>query len=234
MQLDQVFLLHSAPYKEHAALVRGFSEAHGVVTAVLQGVYSKTAKAGRLRAALQVGNLLEWQWRSHLSGLNYLNQCEVLESHTINEIKPLLCLSYINELLLYLLPESQASPPLFNAYQTVLDAIQSIDDVEILLREYERLLFSEMGWTINFSWDEGSQQSVMSQQQYIVHPDYGVQLYQVGMQGVTASGEALEKLSRREYHHADTKRLAKHIHRMMIDHHLSGRKIKSRHLYRQL
>lgn len=234
MQLDQVFLLHSAPYKEHAALVRGFSQTHGLVSAVLQGVYSKTAKAGRLRAALQVGNLLEWQWRSHSSGLNYLNQCEVLKSHSMSEIKPLLCLSYINELLLYLLPEGQVSQPLFHAYQALLTAMQELDDVEILLREYERLLFSEMGWSIDFLWDESSQATIASQQHYCVHPEAGVQLYQPNMPGVVASGEALEKLARREYHDTDTKRLAKQIHRMMVDHHLHGKQLKSRRLYQQL
>lgn len=233
-RVDQVFLLHSMPYQEHSAIVRGFSQKYGLVSAILRGVYSKSAKAGRLRAALQVGNLLEWQWRSSNSNLVYLNQCEVLKSNSIAEIKTLLCLSYINELLLYLLPEGQVSEPLFNAYQALLNAMQQIDDVEILLREYERLLFSEMGWTIDFSWDNGSQETVKAEQKYCLSPEQGVLLHQAGMQGLVISGADLEKLAQRNYQCPETKRLAKKVHRLLIDHHLAGRKLKSRSLYQQL
>lgn len=232
--VDQVFLLHSTPYQEHAAIVRGFSQQYGVVSAVLRGVYSQSAQAGRLRAALQVGNLLEWQWRSGNASLAYLNQCEVIKSNQIAEIKTLLCLSYINELLLYLLPEGQASEPLFNAYQALLSAMQQIDEVEILLREYERLLFSEMGWAIDFCWDNASQQKVKAELTYCVNPAQGVLLHQVGMQGLMTSGAALEKLAQRQYQCPETKRLAKRVHRLLIDHHLAGRKLKSRRLYQQL
>lgn len=231
---DQVLLLHSSPYQEQAAIVRGFSRQYGIVSAVLRGVYSKTSKAGRLRTALQIGNLLEWQWRNSRASLAYLNQCDVIQTNGINDIKRLLCLSYINELLLYLLPEGQASEALFNAYLALLGALQELDDVEVLLREYERLLFSEMGWTIDFSWDNSRQEKVAAEQQYCLDPEQGVLLHQTGMQGLVVSGAALEKLAQRQYQCPETKRLAKTVHRMLINHHLAGRKLNSRRLYQQL
>lgn len=236
-QLDQVFLLHSLPYKESGVIVKGLSLQHGIVSALMHGVNAQTQKAASLRAALQIGNLLEWQWRAGRSSLAYLNQCELIAASQIVEIKPLLCLSYINELLLHFLPEGQISEALFYAYQALVGAVTQVEDeIEILLREFERLLFSELGWLIDFGWDESQQQEVQAGLQYIINPEQGVLKRQGDhpVRGVQVSGQALKSLAERNYSCLETKRLAKQVHRMIIDYHLAGRPLKSRKLYQQL
>lgn len=236
-QLDQVFLLHSMPYKESAVIVKGLSLRHGIVSALMRGVNAQTHKAASLRAALQLGNLLEWQWRAGRSNLAYLNQCELITASQIVEIKPLLCISYINELLLHFLPEGQVSEALFYAYQALVGAVMQVEDeIEILLREFERLLFSELGWLIDFNWDESQQQEVQLGQQYIIHPELGVLKHQDDqpMRGVQVTGQALKRLAKRDFQCLETKRLTKQVHRMIIDYHLAGKPLKSRSLYRQL
>jgi DNA repair protein RecO (recombination protein O) len=232
--VEQVFLLHSTNYRENSALVRGLSARFGVVSGILRGVYQPSIKGQQLRAALQLGSHLEWQWRENQHSLKNITTCDLLKVTAINQPKQLVCLSYINELLLYFLPEGQSSAPLYHAYQAILHALPIVDDVELLLREFERLLFTELGFAIDFAWDSHLQQTVEQTQRYCLHPEWGIRQAEAGLQGILLTGAELLQLQERQYQSPTIKRLAKQINRLIIDYHLAGRKIKARDLYRQL
>lgn len=231
--LDQAFVLHSMPYRESSAVVRLLTSEHGVVSGVARGVYQSNRKGQQLRAALQLGSHLEWQWHGDGS-LKNIQHCELLQHPGIHHPRQLICLSYINELLLHFLPAEQPAPALYQAYTVLLEHIRQQDDLEMVLREYEQLLFEEMGCVIDFLWDQQNDQPVCQGRLYRLHPEQGITEDDGSGQGLLLNSEQLHQLAERDFTCTETRRLSKRVNRLMIDHYLEGKPLKARALYRQL
>lgn len=231
--LDQAYVLHTMPYRESSLIARLLSAQYGIVSVVVRGVYQQNRKAQQLRASLQLGSLLEWQWQGEGSLKNVV-QCDLVAHAAIKDSRQLVCLSYINELLLHFLPAEQSCVTIYAAYCQLLVAIANHDDVEATLRQYEHLLFEEMGCAIDLIWDPVTDQPVEMRKQYCVSPEQGLLPYDGSQQGLILTGRELLLLSEMDFTSLETRRLAKRLHRLIIDHHLAGRTLRARALYRQL
>lgn len=231
--LDQAFVLHTMPYRESSAIVRLLSAQHGLISGVVRGVYQQNRKAQQLRAALQLGSHLEWQWKGDGS-LKNITQCDLITHASIKDSRQLVCLSYINELLLHFLPAEQKAETLYCAYPQLLASIAFDEDAELCLRRFEQLLFEEMGCAIDMLWDHANDQAIDARKQYCVSPEHGVIANDGYSQGLVLKGSQLQLLANNDFTCLETRRLAKRVHRLIIDHHLAGRTLRARALYKQL
>lgn len=227
------YILHSMAYQESNAIVRMLSEEHGLVSGVLRGVYQQQNKAQQRRAALQLGSLVECQWYGS-SGLKQIRAIELISHSQISQPKQLVCLSYVNELLLHFLPAEQAANAIFHAYARLLNALQNAMEIESLLRSFEQSLFEEMGCAVDFLWDSRSDTAIQAGKVYCLDPEQGVVESDDTSYGMRLNASELELLAAQDYHCPHTRRLAKQVHRMLIDYHLAGKPLKARELYRQL
>ncbi|GEM_PF-3949606 len=231
--IDSAYILHTMAYQETNAIVRMLSEEHGMVSGVLRDVYQQQHKAQQRRAALQLASLVECQWQGE-SGLKQIRSIELINHSQIKQAKQLVCLSYVNELLLHFLPAEQSATAIYHAYAWLIDALQAEAEIEVVLRRFEQILFEEMGCTVDYLWDNSSNESIQANKTYCLNPEQGVIMNDGVAQGLLLRTDELQLLAVHDYSCIETRRLAKHVHRTLIDYHLAGKPLKARSLYRQL
>jgi|SRR5690554_16403 len=231
--IDNAYILHTMAYQEANAIVRMLSAEHGLVSGVLRDVYQQQHKAQQRRAALQLGGLVECHWQGE-SGLKQIRSIELIKHSAIKQPKPLVCLSYINELLLHFLPAEQAANATYQAYAGLLEALQHDADMESVLRQFEQGLFEEMGCAVDFLWDNSRNLAIQAGKTYCLNPEQGVIEDDGSVKGLLLNAQELQLLAAQDYACLQTRRLAKRVHRLLIDYHLAGKPLKARSLYRQL
>lgn len=230
--IDQAFVLRSRPYRETSAIVQYFTAHHGRVDAVARGVYRKNRQGQQMRSTLQTGNRVELQWAGNGS-LKTALQCELVQQAGCASARHLVCLSYINELLLQFLPAEQPAGRLFDAYSYLVQAMAIDSSPERILRLYEFELFEEMGCAIDFLWDCENSQPVEEGFHYTVEPGSGV-IVNHDMRKPLLGATELYKLAQRQLDSRQMLQLAKQVNRLLIDFYLAGKPLKARELYRQL
>lgn len=82
---------------------------------------------------------------------------------------------YLNEITLKLLPVEDSMPVVYEQYSRTIRQLQqplSLDQLKLVLRLYEQVLFSELGFAIDFEQD--SEQAIIDEKQwYYFAPDRG-------------------------------------------------------------
>lgn len=235
-RLTQAYVLHSMPYQENSAIVRLFSLEQGVLSGVVQGAYALKPQAQKLRGALLLASKVECQYQG-AGQLKRFSQLELLTQNPITQAKALICLSYINELLLYFLPPEQACSALYHAYSELLIALPTLstrDEMEIWLRAYEQQMFIEMGCSIDYLWDNTNNAPVQLKRSYCIHPEMGVVLNDGQIHGMVLTYKELALLHAADWQCSVTRHLSKRVHRLIIDYYLAGKKLKAREQFRQL
>lgn len=234
---DHAYVIYTKPYRETSAIVKLFTAQSGILSGVVKGVQGKSRQSASLRSALQIGNWVEFQWLGK-SSLKNIFQIELIENPPVLSTKKFMCLSYINELLLYVLPEEQASVNLYQHYKELLQSISLEETIERLLRVFELTLLDEMGYATDFAWDVNNEEPVNSKNTYVIIPGTGV-IPAVDTPAISAgrlhvSGEALLLIAARDLSCDTTLLIAKKVNRLLLDYHLDGRVLKTRKLYQQL
>ncbi len=228
---DKAYVIYTKPYRETSAIIKVFSSQSGILSGVVKGVHSKSRQSASLRSALQVGNLIECQWQSK-SSLKNIFQIELVEHTSVVSPQKFLCLAYVNELLLYVLPEEQISENLFHHYGDLLKKINLEIPVELLLRLFELTLLEEMGFAFDFAWDVVSDEPVHKDKFYVIVPGTGIRLA-VESDYLKVSGKDLLLLAEKDFSQVSTLVTAKKVNRLLLDYHLEGRVLKTRKLYQE-
>lgn len=229
---DKAYVIYTKPYRETSAIVRVFSEQSGLLSGVVKGVHGKGRQAASLRSSLQIGNFIELQWQGK-SSLKNIFQIELIETVSVVTAKKFMCLSYINELMLLLLPEEQVFENVFFHYSDVLKKIPLDVPIELLLRQFELILLEEMGYALDFSWDINSDEPVVSDVIYSVIPGEGVKRAD-DAGSIKFSGKDLLLIASKDFSKVSTLVAAKKTNRLLLDYHLEGRVLKTRKLYHEL
>lgn len=219
--------MHRRPYRETSFLVDVFSREMGRLSMVAKGVRnSKNANRSLLQpfVPLQVS----------LVGRHELKNLKQLES-TGRAIQlqgsALFCAMYLNELLQRLLPLELAVEPLFDAYVQSLQGLLAGEAFEPLLREYELLLLSELGYELDFGYDAQTQNPLRADAYYSLDVEQGFVLSAV--QRATARdfrGDWLNQIASGQWT-AEALRSAKFINRIMLKPLLGNKPLKSRELF---
>jgi DNA repair protein RecO (recombination protein O) len=123
---------------------------------------------------------------------------------------------------------------LYLAYQDTLAALQGESGIQLLLRQFELCLLSELGYGINLDSDCHSHESIEVDRSYRFTPDIGFQV--LADQGEHSSSKVYlgaHIVSLREHDLTDTEvaKSAKRLLRTALAAHLGGKPLHSRSLF---
>lgn len=226
---EPVYLLHSRHYRETSLLIDVFSFNYGVVRLVVRGALRPSnPQKGMLQLFQPL--LISWQGRSDLKNLTDI---EFTLRLPILRGDYLYSGLYLNELIVRLVHSNDPSPQLFSAYVDVMGSLVEGKPLEAILRAFEFRMLTDLGAFPNFTEDAASGQSISPQAYYYWQPEEGfIQTFKQSPYTQTniIRGEHLVALSVLDFSRKETLFVAKRLSRLMIDHLLDGRSLKSREL----
>ncbi len=134
------------PHGEHGAIVRGLTPEHGLLAGYVQGAKSRT-----LRPVLIPGNSISGVWHSRVSGQLPSLTAEPLYScaHLLSEPLASAGIEWATALTAAALPEAYPYPPLHEALEGLLAAIEYAPAARGwagAMARYEELLLSQLGY----------------------------------------------------------------------------------------
>ena len=134
---------------EHGAIVRLMTPEHG-----LQAAYVRGARGRRMRPVLMGGNVVQAQLSARTD--EQLPQATVELVHSrgplLSEPLPAAAIEWVTVLTASALPEGQSYPPLYQALEGLLDAIEAAPSASgwgAALVRYELLLLAELGFGLD-------------------------------------------------------------------------------------
>lgn len=220
--LCAAYLIHSRPFSESSLIVELFTESHGRIAAVANGV--KRPKNVN-KSLLQPFRPLLVSWR----GQGDLKTLVRIDSPTLALplAKAFLYSGlYLNELVLRLLGKELSQPAIYSAYHATLMALSKNDDIEISLRQFEFTLLAELGQGISFDVDVDNQK---------IEPHWRYDL--LNEQGFISRvdgkfiGESLINIAKTNYCDNITRNHAKQITRQALAPLLGTKPLHSRRLF---
>jgi len=226
------FLLHQMPYSETSQIVRIFSQNFGRVDLIAKG--SKRPKS-KFRSYLQPFLPLQLSW-SGKSQLKTLRHAEIYGQYLARiQGKYLLSAYYLNELILSFFRMEDPYPNLFAVYTTTLHDFSESKPIEPSLREFEILMLSEIGYAINFSTEANSQKPIETDMEYVFFVDQGFVSKGVhNSDSLLIKGHTIQAINDGDFSDQETLICAKKILRLSIQHHLDGKELKSKKVFRAI
>ena len=148
--LQKAYVIHSRPYKETSLIVTFLTENKGKITAVAKGAKRKNSRLSGNLEPFQCLNI-DYRGKSDLKSLILAEPCEVFEDFFGSE--NLYSAFYINELINYLIAQSDESIEIFDVYKDCISNLKKNNLVEEVLRNFELNILSILGYEINFQSD---------------------------------------------------------------------------------
>lgn len=228
VQQEPAYVLHRRPWRETSLQVDVFTLNAGRLSLIARGANSAKSP---LKAQLQPFQplMLDWTGRSNLKTLT---QAEVRSGPSLNRTSALYSGLYINELLQRILPVADPHPSLFAAYIDVIAELALTDDVEPVLRRFERSFAEALGYS--FAWDMATDTGVGVEagQSYCYDPEQGIlQRPDQNVRLRRLSGDTLLALAEGDLQSPECRRTAKRVMRVLVDYLLQGRPLHSRSLF---
>ena len=154
---EPAYLIHQRPYSETSQIINLFSRHYGRVDVIAKG--SKRPKS-KFKSFLQPFSpiLVSWSGRSQLKTLRSVDISSSKQPNVSG--KHLMSAFYLNELILSFLTTADPYPDLFDAYSLAIEDLSSADSSEIILREFEIELLTEIGYAINFRTEAMSSKKI--------------------------------------------------------------------------
>src|SRR6185437_11068242 len=134
---------------EHGAVVRLMTPAHGLMAAYVRG-----ARGRRMRPILIAGNVVQAQLSARTETQLPQAAIELIHSRAplLSEPLPAAAIEWATVLTATALPEGQPYPPLYQALEGLLDAIEAAPAASrwgAALVRYELLMLSELGFGLD-------------------------------------------------------------------------------------
>jgi DNA repair protein RecO (recombination protein O) len=224
--LQPAFVLHSRPYRDTSALVEFFTRDHGRIGLIAKGVKSNKS---RNRGILQPFRtlLISWTAKHELNVLSAVE--ETNEGYQLNG-QVLVCGFYINELLMRLLHRNDPHPELFDIYSATLQALQKGNNIQRVLRLYERDLLNETGYGLQLEVDAYNS-PIENDLQYSYQIEHGpVVSSNTGEESITVHGSTLLSLLKEELDDARSLAESRKLMREVLNFYLGGKPLKSREM----
>ncbi|BBL70062.1 DNA repair protein RecO [Methylogaea oryzae] len=226
VQLQPAYVLHRRPYRETSLILDAFSRDYGKVSLLAKGV--RGGKSARIDAMPPFrAVLLSWSGKSDMP---LLTGVESPEPTAPLQGIALYCGLYLNELLQAFLHKHDPHARLFQCYGAALAELAGGDDKEYALRSFELELLQELGYGLQLHCDADRGLDIEPDRLYRYDPEQGP--LAAGGTGATLRGATLIALREGRLDDADCRREAKGLLRRVIHHHLAGRPLKSRELFR--
>jgi len=224
--LRDAFLLHRWNFRETSLLLDIFTRDFGVVRLIAKGAMrSKGGRSGLLQPFLPLSLL--WTARGEPAVLTSIESRG--KGYGLSG-KTLFCGFYLNELLLRLLPPHDPHPGIFSLYEQSLVRLESGECLDVALRFFELALLEELGYGLLLDHDAASGEAISPERHYDYHVEQGPVESLAGGQAIR--GSVLLGLRDGRLACADDLKQSKQLMRRVIHHHLGGRPLKSRELFK--
>ena len=230
---EPAYILHKRPYRETSQILEVFSRNHGRLSLMSRGSRSQRSRTSGILQPLRP-LLLSWYGRGEMPSLRGVDTSDTRPPDLRG--KSLLSALYLNELLVILLHRHDVHEDLFASYHETLYALMQASGLEIILRNFEKILLEQTGFGLNLEQDADSGEPVQADRHYAYHFEHGPVLCQPhqNRQNPVVSGSSLLAFSAGDLDLAapgattEIKRLMRYV----INCHLGSRKLKSRELFR--
>jgi DNA repair protein RecO (recombination protein O) len=218
------YVLHARRYRDSSLLLDLLTRDQGRVSCVRRGALS----ARRGGPPLQPFAPLEVRLGGRGEVLSLLD-AEAAGAMVALHGRQLYCGIYLNELLLKLTGRHDPSPGLFEDYAAALAGLAAGDE-EPVLRSFEVALLRHLGLAPPFDLDSGGR-PVQPASRYTFDPEHGASAAVPGAPGSVA-GAVLIALAAGRLGDPALLPEARRLMRRVLEHHLDGRVLRSRELFR--
>ncbi len=234
-EFEPAYLLHSRPYRNTSAIADFITLNHGRVAGVVKGVFGKSRSAQQQRGVMQALQPLLINWRGR-GGLKNINKIEMAGSPCILRGNRLYAALYLNELLIRTLQSDEENSYLFACYQQALEGLNSADNIEFPLREFELNLLQELGYGLHFDVDIDGD-AIENSKVYQFDIDRGFMLIH-GLPEMPSSvdaflGTTLLAINNKNWADESVRRDAKRLLRQALRPHIGTKPLRSRSLFQK-
>lgn len=226
------FILHARPYRTTSALVKFFSQDYGVLSGIVRGIKGQAAKNSALIQPF-VPLSLQWTDRTELKTITALE--EQLPPIALKGER-LFSALYINELLYRLLQEGEPFGTLFALYRDVLTELAHLQDIEPVLRRFEKALLNQLGYGVSYTHDAQTELALDDRAWYRFVIDEGFirmedERHRLTIKQSCYQGWQIRALATDDYSQLENRRVAKQIMRESLAFYLGGQPLNSRNLF---
>lgn len=228
VSLQPAFILHGRAYGDTSRLLDVFTEEYGRVTLVAKGARSPRSK---LQGILQVFAPLIISW-SGKGEVQTLTGAESVKSSINVSGKNIISGYYINELLQRFIIHHDPHPDLYAAYQKTLESF-SIEENELILRRFEKNLLAEIGYGLSLNYESENGNAIVNDEMYYYDIEKGPVNIRHGehTEALCVSGQTLIDLNNEKFSSLQSRKEAKQLMRIVLNHHLGGKPLKTRNLH---
>ena len=229
VELTPCFILHSRSYLESSLILDIFSREHGRLHLIAKGAKrEKSGFSGLLQPYQRL--LMAWRGRNELMTLTDVETD--IEAYELPNVK-IIAGFYINELLIRLLHQHESHPELFNLYDKALLELSISDNVDKILRIFEKGLLQSLGYglVLDHVIDDG--QAIEVDKVYYYQLDTGpLKNMPATKNYVEISGKSLLALDNGDFDDKKNLEETKCLMRLILQGHLGGKPLASRALYK--
>ncbi len=226
---EECFLLRTIPYSESSLIVDIFSRKIGRFNVLAKG--ARRVKS-RLRGKLRLFDALQISC-SGKGNLPILTHVNVQSSYSSLVGETLYSGSYINELIVALLQPGDPHPDLFSEYSYAISCLQQRGDTFHTLRVFEKKLLKEIGYALVLETESDHKTPIREDQLYQYNFDSGPSITTNSERSDTVSGQALLAIATEYFGSAGIRREVRDFLDRALQNYLDGKKINSRHVFRQ-
>jgi len=226
--LEPAFVLHSIAYRNTSLIVDLFTRQHGRVAVVARSARGPQSRfQGRLQSFSPL--LISYSGRHELKSLSHVE----LYAKPYNLVgRRIMCGFYLNELLIRLLQKEEPSAALFGLYQDTVMQLEQTDQVEVLLRVFEKRLLSQLGFGLALQYEAQTREPIQDSLYYRYEIELGFVRVNDRMSAPAVfQGSSLLALENESLLTDTARQDVKRLMRQVIGHYLAGRVLKSRELF---
>ena len=223
---QQVYVLHTYPFKETSLIVEIFSKEFGRVSLVAKG--ARRPKSA-LRGMLQSFQALEASW-SGIGELKTLYGIDWCDQYLPMEGNSLICGFYLNELLLRLLPKEDNYESLFDFYHTTMENLSQGVNIGVALRRFELKLLLELGYEVVLKVDANANE-IKADKTYYYEAEQGALEKFRTEKSIKVVGQTLIDMGNDNFDSATTELQSKNLMRFLINYYLGDKPLNSKQLF---
>jgi DNA repair protein RecO (recombination protein O) len=221
------WVLHRRPWRESSLLIELFTRDHGRLGVVARGARSARS-AWRGLAEPFTPLVAGWTRRGEMGTLVAL---EASGERRRLSGRVLWCGLYANELVLKLLARDDGLVDVFDGYTRLLSGLAQGFSPSTLLRRFEIELLQAQGVAPELRVEAGTGVPIEPDRLYHLRPETGLTRANARSSQVFSGRAALVAAGQLEPDR-DSAREARDLTRLLIDHQLDGRPLKTRELFR--
>lgn len=234
MKQSQVcgYILHSRKFGDTSLIVDLLSHDDVRDTFMCKGVYRPRS---RFCGVLQPFTELCVDYRQR-QGMPLITEASAVSNLPFQNSKSMYCGFYLNELMTLLVKAKDAHEGIYSLYRATLKSLQMTMEIEPVLRRFEKELLALLGYELELSREALGGPSLKTDMWYDYRLGHGpVVCSEVALpstNGYRVSGDCLLALAANDYSGKQTLAEAKGLLRYILNHHLDGRPLRSRDLFR--